>query len=102
MIEQIELRGKRPPAVAQQDEWLTLVGIARRLRHSGHIVDTERKSSTDEVTQHIRLRGELPVTAMVVGINGITCADEGVRDWTISERMLAHSVRDLNDPAGRR
>ena len=55
-----------------------------------------------EVTQDIGLSGELPVTAMVVGINGITCADEGVRDRTISARMLAHSVRDLNDPAGRR
>jgi hypothetical protein len=102
MIEQIELRGKRPHAVAQQDEWLALVGIARRLRHSGHIVDQDRKTSRAEVTQDIGLSGELPVTAMVVGINGITCADEGVRDRTISERMLAHSVRDLNDPAGRR
>src|SRR3981081_782635 len=38
---------------------------------------------------------------MVVGINDVTCADEGVHDRTISERELAHAVRDLNDPAGR-
>jgi hypothetical protein len=75
MIEQIELRGKRPHAVAQQDERLALFAIARHPRHSGHIVDQDRKTSRAKVAYRIGLSGQLAVTAVVVGINDITRID---------------------------
>jgi hypothetical protein len=88
--------------VAQQDERLALFAIACHLHHSGHIVDQDRKPSRAEIAYRIGLCGEFAMTAVVVGINDITRIDEGVCDRTISERVLAHAVRDLNDPADRR
>jgi hypothetical protein len=95
VIEQVLLHGERAHAVAEQDQRNTRVLGPDPRGQQPDVVDEPTPPSLAEVAQ-VAAVGARAMAAVILRVDDVAGASEGLGHMGVALRVLTHSVRDLD------
>lgn len=95
MVQDVLLRGEGTEAVSEQYQGQAGVLLADGLGEGDHVTDESVPAVVPEMTG-LGVPAQ-PVSAVIVGIDGVALSGQYCREWGVTAGVLSHAVGDLDD-----